>query len=68
MRLDNLDPFRRFEQVFPEIGTVINAALLLPIRECALAWLRLINMYITPRMSNFANQASEVVQQYILAL
>ncbi|GAB4546296.1 MAG: hypothetical protein OHK0023_05670 [Anaerolineae bacterium] len=68
IRLDNLDPFRRFEQVFPEIGTAINAALLLPIRQCALEWLRLIKIYIAPRMSNFANQASEVVQQYILAL
>ncbi|MEO1645087.1 MAG: DUF389 domain-containing protein, partial [Chloroflexota bacterium] len=27
-QLDNLDPFRRFEQVFPEIGAQINAALL----------------------------------------
>ncbi|MEO0562030.1 MAG: hypothetical protein AAF125_07950 [Chloroflexota bacterium] len=37
--LDNLDPFRRFEQVFPAVGAEINAALLHPPIEAASALL-----------------------------
>lgn len=38
-RLDNLDPFRRFEQVYPQPGSEINAALALPPIDAALGLL-----------------------------
>lgn len=36
-RLDNLDPFRRFELVYPKLAEMLNHALGLPLIECAQA-------------------------------
>ena len=67
-QLDSLDPFRRFEQVFPDAGTVINRALILPPPECAHALLDLAVDYTGGTLTNFPREAVETVRGYLVGV
>lgn len=64
-RLDNLDPFRRFEVVYPVIGAEINRLLMLPIPECGLGLLDLLDQHIAPLLDDYPAEAVEVVRKYV---
>lgn len=55
--LDNLDPYRRFEQAFPEIGTKINAAL---DRDPIGAALGLLDVYVLAFSEKYGYSPSSV--------
>lgn len=63
-RLDNLDPLRRFEQVFPQIGAEINAALVLPPMESALS---LLDVYVRNLhdADGYSGAAVEAVREFL---
>jgi len=63
--LDTLDPIRRFEQVFPEIGAKINQILLLPPIEAALDILELVDRLLRDTMPDYPVQAADVVKAYL---
>jgi hypothetical protein len=64
-RLDTLDPFRRFEQVFPQAGADINRALLMPPLEAAQALLTLAERIAQPALPDYPAQAALTVRQYL---
>jgi lincosamide nucleotidyltransferase B/F len=61
-RLDNLDPMRRFELVFPELGSEINAALLLEGQDAARLLLTIADRELRERMPNYPTQAVEFIR------
>jgi lincosamide nucleotidyltransferase len=63
--LDTLDPIRRFEQVFPEIGAEINQILLLPPVEAALDMLELVDRLLRDTLPDYPAQAADVVKAYL---
>lgn len=64
-RLDNLDPFRRFEQVFPEAGAQINAALLQEPLQAARSLLDLADAALRDHLPGYPAQAVQVIYQYL---
>jgi len=64
-KLDNLDPFRRLEQVYPAIATQINDSLLLPPVSCALALLDVLVAQTQPHITLYPTQVIEVVRAYL---
>lgn len=64
-RLDNLDAFRRFEQVFPQAGAEINQALLLPPLEAAQALLTVAECCARPALPDYPAQAVQTVRDYL---
>lgn len=62
---DTLDIFRRFEQVHPEIGARLNKCLLLPVPECGLALLDLLDDVVKPNVSDYPSEAIAVVRTYV---
>ncbi len=64
-KLDNLDPFRRLEQVYPDIATQINNALLLPPVSCALALLDVLVAQTQSRITPYPTEAVDVVRAYL---
>jgi lincosamide nucleotidyltransferase len=67
-RLDTLDPIRRFEQVFPEVGAEISQILLLPIFDATQSILNLVDRLLRDTMPDYPKQAFEVVSAYIARL
>jgi lincosamide nucleotidyltransferase B/F len=63
-KLDNLDPFRRFETVFPEVGREINAALLLNNEECAQTLLAIADRELRDRMPDYPNVTAELIKTF----
>ena len=63
--LDTLDPIRRFEQVFPEIGAEINTIMLLPTIEAAQRILQLVDRLLRDTMPDYPTQAADVVKAYL---
>jgi lincosamide nucleotidyltransferase len=63
--LDNLDPVRRFELVFPDVAAEINASLLQPPLTCAHELLVLADRHLSAKLSDYPTQAVEVVQHYL---
>lgn len=63
--LDNLDPFRRVERIYPELGAQLNAALLLPPVECGEALLDITLEYTQQHISPFPGNVVNTVQQYL---
>ena len=63
--LDTLDPIRRFEQVFPEIGAEINAIMLLPTIEAAQRIWQLVDRLLRDTMQDYPTQAANVVKAYL---
>ena len=63
--LDNLDPFRRFEQVFPALGLELNQALAQNTFVAAEGLLAMAVREIRPFLNNFPDAAVAEVQQLI---
>ncbi len=63
-RLDNLDAFRRFEQVYPDVGAEISRVLLLPIPQAAESLLDL-TVHHAPELAESHQSAVDVVRQYV---
>jgi len=63
--LDNLDPFRRFEQVYPELGAEINAILARDTLTAAQGMLALAVRELRPYLTDFPEAAVAEVQQII---
>ena len=63
--LDNLDPFRRFDLVYPELGAELRSAFLLPVPEAAAALLALLEREIQPRLNDFPSTAVEAVRRFL---
>lgn len=66
--LDNLDPFRRFEFVLPDIGAELNAMLLLEPPQAAEELLLLFEREFQHRLSDYPHEAVKVVQHYIRSI
>ncbi len=63
--LDNLDPFRRFEQVFPELGAEINTILAMDTPSAAQNLLTLAVRELRPFLSSIPEAAVSEVEQVI---
>jgi lincosamide nucleotidyltransferase len=63
--LDNLDPFRRFEQVFPEAAEHLNTILLHPPLMAAREILLLADHHLRDTLPNYPVKAIEVVRRYL---
>lgn len=65
-KLDNLDPYRRFEQVLPELGAQIDALLRQDIPACALGYLTLLEEHVKPRISDYPTEVAAVIRRHII--
>jgi hypothetical protein len=63
--LDNLDPFRRFERVYPTLGVALNQILAQEPLTAAEHLLQLADVHLRPFLPNFPETAVSEVQQYI---
>jgi len=63
--LDNLDPYRRFERVFPEFGRQLNVALSQPTLDAAHALLSLSQSLLANKITPFPHEAIHTVKEYI---
>jgi lincosamide nucleotidyltransferase len=63
--LDNLDPLRRFEMVYPEIATEINRWLGRDLEQTATGLLDLADHLLHDLIANYPTEAVEVVRQQI---
>lgn len=63
--LDNLDPFRRFERVYPELGAEINDLQLLPPPETAVGLLTIAQRELADRMAAYNETAVAVLADYL---
>lgn len=66
-QLDNLDPFRRFEQVFPQIGSEINSALALPPIDAALSLLDVYERNLHD-VEGYSAETARTVRDFLLQL
>jgi hypothetical protein len=66
-QLDNLDPFRRFELVYPAIGAEINTLLQRDLVACATGLLELADRLLRDSMVDYPTQAVATVRAYIQA-
>lgn len=64
-RLDNLDPLRRFEFVFPEIGQALNQILLLDPAQAAGKMLKLFEQQFANRLTDYPHEAVMVISDYL---
>jgi hypothetical protein len=67
-RLDNLDPFRRVEQVFPELGARLNRLLLLEPMAAGAEMLTLAENHLRGRMPVYPEQAARIVRERLASL
>jgi hypothetical protein len=63
--LDNLDPMRRFEFAYPEIGAELNRILLLETPEAARGLLDLIDRVLRDRLPGYPAEAVAVIRRQI---
>ena len=61
--LDNLDPLRRFESAFPNLGEELNWILVMETPQAGLGLLELAKRELEERMTRFPQQAWEAVYQ-----
>lgn len=64
-KLDNLDPFRRFELVYPQFASTLNSALALPIMACAKDIFALVESLSKSPNIPYPTQAAQIVRQYL---
>ncbi len=64
-QLDDLDPFRRFEQVYPQVATALNQALALPIMPCAKGILALVESLSGMPTIAYPTEVVQIVRQYL---
>lgn len=60
--LDNLDPLRRFEMVYPTIGAAINDRLRLDLDQAALGLLDLADDLLRDRLAGYPSEAVAVIR------
>lgn len=65
--LDNLDPLRRVELAYPELGTEINRLLRLDLDQAAVGLLDLADRLLRDRLAHYPVEAVEVIHRRILA-
>ncbi len=65
--LDNLDPFRRVELAYPEIGAAINGLLRLDLDQAALELLDLADHLLRDRLADYPAEAVGVIRERIAA-
>lgn len=63
--LDNFNPTRRFEQVYPALGAQINAMLLQPPIAAAQSLLELADRHLRAVLPDYPTQAVEVTRRYL---
>jgi hypothetical protein len=63
--LDNLDPVRRFERVFPEVGAELNQILSLETPQAALAMLDLAERELQDKLTNYPAEAVKIIREQI---
>lgn len=63
--LDNLDPVRRFERVFPEVGAELNQILSLETPHAALAMLDLAERELQDNLKNYPAEAVKIIRAQI---
>jgi lincosamide nucleotidyltransferase len=63
--LDNLDPFRRFEQAFPALGAEINALLLQPAPQAALGLLAVADQHLSASLPGYPETAVTMIRTYL---
>lgn len=64
-RLDNLDAYRRFERVFPQVGAVINEALLLEPVAAARRLLDIADGQLRDKLTHYPNEGVALVRRYL---
>lgn len=64
-KLDNLDPFRRFELVYPQLASALNLALASPIMACAKGIFALVESLSGMPNIPYPTHAAQVVRQYL---
>jgi hypothetical protein len=62
---DNLDPLRRFEQVYPEFGEEINAILCKDLESAAGELLAFMDKLLRDKMPDYPSEAVEAIQRFI---
>lgn len=62
--LDNLDPLRRFERAYPQLGQKLDAILALEVPQAALQMLRLADAELQSYLQNYPSEAVQVLEQY----
>lgn len=67
-RLDNFNPTRRFEQVYPDVGAAINALLLQAPTSAAQSLLQLADEQLRDKMPDYPTAAVAVVRRYLATL
>jgi hypothetical protein len=60
--LDDLDAFRRFEAVHPELGAEISDALRLETRDAARELIAIARRELAPRIPDFPARAADVIE------
>jgi hypothetical protein len=63
--LDNLDPLRRFEKVFPVVGEELNKTLNRDIPSAALGMLTLAERELKAKIKNYPAEAVEIIRRVI---
>lgn len=66
-RLDNLDPLRRFEQAYPDLGAEVNAILALETPQTAWELLRLMERLLAANVTSFPTVGFAMAYRYIEA-
>lgn len=61
--LDNLDPFRRFDLVYPELGAELDAILVLPPPQAGLGLLEFAEKHLRPRVTDFPEGAFRTIRK-----
>ena len=64
-KLDSLDPYRRFEQVLPELGAQIDSLLRMDIPDCATGYLDLLESHVKPHLSDYPTALSDTLRRHI---
>ena len=63
--LDNLNPFRRFELCYPQIGAELNEAILLDTPKTCKQFLYIAEKYLSTTMPDFPQPAFDVLNKYM---
>ena len=63
--LDNLDPYRRFERVYPQMGQQLNDTLNQSTPEAALGLLSLSEIWLSDKITHFPQTAVSTLKTYI---
>jgi hypothetical protein len=66
--LDDLDPFRRFELAYPDLGRELDAILRLETHAAALGLLDLARRELEGRMPGFPSRAAGIVRRRVAEL